>query len=97
MDGHIAAIAPKISGNVIEVLVDDNQEVKAGQVLVRIDPRDYQAKVDIAKAQVEHAESQLRSARVVVPLTDLTTESGVAAFRPACRRHRGARTRAPVI
>ena len=77
VDGHIAAIAPKISGNVIEVLVDDNQEVKAGQVLVRIDPRDYQAKVDIAKAQVEHAESQLRSARVVVPLTDLTTESGV--------------------
>jgi membrane fusion protein (multidrug efflux system) len=77
VDGHIDAVAPKISGNVVEVLVDDNQEVKAGQVLVRIDPRDFQAKVDIAKAELEHAESQLRSARVVVPLTDETTQSVV--------------------
>jgi membrane fusion protein (multidrug efflux system) len=77
VDGHIDAVAPKISGNVVEVLVDDNQEVKAGQVLVRIDPRDFQAKVNIAKAELEHAESQLRSARVVVPLTDETTQSVV--------------------
>jgi membrane fusion protein, multidrug efflux system len=78
VDGHVAAVAPKISGNVVEVLVDDNQEVKAGQVLVRIDPRDFQAKVDMAKAQLEHAESQLRAARVAVPWTSETTESGVA-------------------
>jgi membrane fusion protein (multidrug efflux system) len=78
VDGHVAAVAPKISGNVVEVLVDDNQEVKAGQMLVRIDPRDFQAKVDMAKAQLEHAESQLRAARVVVPWTSETTESGVA-------------------
>jgi membrane fusion protein (multidrug efflux system) len=39
VDGHISAVAPKISGNVIEVLVKDNQPVKAGDVLVRIDPR----------------------------------------------------------
>ena len=79
VDGHIAAVAPKISGNVLEVLVLDNQEVKAGQVLVRIDPRDFQEKVDMAKAALEHAESQLRAAKVVVPLTNETTESGVAA------------------
>ena len=68
VDGHITAIAPKIAGNVVEVLVNDNQPVKAGQVLVRIDPRDYQARVDMAKAALMQAESQLRSARVVVPL-----------------------------
>src|ERR1039457_185271 len=78
VDGHIAAIAPKISGNVVEVLVQDNQEVKAGQLLVRIDPRDFQAKVDMAKAQLARAESQLRAARVVVPWTSETTESGAA-------------------
>ena len=50
VDGHITAIAPKIAGNVLEVLVNDNQPVKAGQVLVRIDPRDFQARVDMAKA-----------------------------------------------
>jgi membrane fusion protein (multidrug efflux system) len=78
VDGHIAAVAPKISGNVLEVLVLDNQPVKAGQVLVRIDPRDFQEKVDMAKAALDHAESQLRAAQVVVPLTNETTESGVA-------------------
>ena len=78
VDGHIAAVAPKISGNVLEVLVNDNQEVKAGQVLVRIDPRDFQEKVDRAEADLKHAESQLRAAKAVVPLTNETTQSGVA-------------------
>jgi len=79
VDGHISAIAPKISGNVTEVLVLDNQPVKLGQVLVRIDPRDLQAKVDMAKAAVLQAESQLRSAQVVVPWTNETTQSGTTA------------------
>jgi len=67
VDGHITAVAPKIAGNVVDVLVDDNQPVKAVQVLVRIDPRDFQARVDMAKAALMQAEQQLRSARVVVP------------------------------
>ena len=79
VDGHITAIAPKISGNVLEVAVLDNQQVKAGDVLVRIDPRDYQARVDLAAAAVAQAESQLQSAQVVVPLTNQTTESGTTA------------------
>lgn len=76
VDGHISAIAPKITGNVIEVAVLDNQEVKAGQVLVRIDPRDYQAAVDVAKAAVAQAEGQLQAANVSVPWVNSTTESG---------------------
>src|ERR1700692_4455300 len=48
VDGHITPIAAKISGRVQEVLVNDNEAVKAGQVLVRIDPRDYQAALDNA-------------------------------------------------
>ena len=79
VDGHITAIAPKISGTVAEVQVLDNQPVKAGQVLVRIDPRDLQARVDMAKAAVLQAESQLRSAQVVVPWTNETTQSGTTA------------------
>jgi len=76
VDGHISAIAPKISGNVIEVAVLDNQTVKAGQVLVRIDPRDYQAAVDVAKAAILQAEGQLNAARVSVPWIADTTQSG---------------------
>lgn len=78
VDGHITAIAPKISGNVLEVVVKDNQHVKAGQVLVRIDPRDYQAKVDMAQAALLQAESQLRSAQVTVPMVSEATQSGTS-------------------
>jgi membrane fusion protein (multidrug efflux system) len=76
VDGHITAIAPKISGNVIEVAVLDNQSVKAGQVLVRIDPRDYQAAVDAAKAALLEAQSKLHAAQVAVPWVADTTHSG---------------------
>jgi membrane fusion protein (multidrug efflux system) len=79
VDGHISAIAPKVAGSVAEVLVVENQAVKAGQVLVRIDARDFQAKVDMNKAAVMLAESQLRSAQVAVPWTNDTTRSGASA------------------
>ncbi len=78
VDGHITAIAPKISGTVVDVEVLDNQPVKAGQVLVKIDPRDYQAKVDLAKAGILQAEGQANAARQTVPWTNETTQSVVA-------------------
>ncbi len=79
VDGHIIPISPKIYGKVLEVLVDDNQQVKQGQVLVRIDPQDYQAKVDQAQAAVAVAESQAQGANAGVPLTRDTTGSSVTA------------------
>ena len=78
VDAHIVAIAPKISGNVIAVLVNDNQAVKAGDVLVRIDPRDYQARVDMARAALVQAESQVTTSRTMVPMTNESTQSGVS-------------------
>ena len=79
VDGHIVPVSSKVYGNVVEVLVNDNQQVKAGQVLVRIDPRDYQVKVDQAKAAVAVAESQARGAQVGVPMTHGVVESGSSA------------------
>ena len=79
VDAHIAPIAPRISGSVAEILVDDNQAVKAGQVLLKIDPRDYQAKADQARAALAAAESQAVGAREGVPLTNATTASGTSA------------------
>jgi membrane fusion protein (multidrug efflux system) len=75
VDGHIVPIASKIYGEIAEVRVDDNQSVKAGEVLVRIDPRDYQARVDQAKAALALAESRAQAAQVGVPLTRETTHS----------------------
>src|SRR5690348_12110304 len=68
VDGHIIPVSPKIYGKVQEVLVDDNQQVKKGQVLVRIDPSDFQAKVDQAQAALAVAESQSQGASAGVPL-----------------------------
>ncbi|MGC1614809.1 MAG: HlyD family secretion protein [Candidatus Acidiferrum sp.] len=78
IDGHITPIAAKIYGRVQEVLVKDNQAVKAGQELVKIDPRDYQAAVDQAKAALELAESEARSAGVDVPRTAENVASGTS-------------------
>ena len=78
VDGHITPIGAKISGRVAAVLVDDNQAVKAGQVLVKIDPRDYQAAVDQAKAALGVAESEARSAGVDVPRTRENVASGTS-------------------
>jgi membrane fusion protein (multidrug efflux system) len=75
VDAHIAPIAPKISGSIAEILVNDNEAVKTGQVLLRIDPRDYEAKVAQARAALAQAESQAAGARQNVPLTNATTAS----------------------
>jgi membrane fusion protein, multidrug efflux system len=78
VDGHITPIASKIYGRVGKVLVDDNQSVKTGQVLVQIDPADYQASADQAKASLALAEGEARSAGVDVPRTSETVISGTS-------------------
>src|SRR5260370_31772273 len=78
VDGHITPVASKIYGRVAEVLVDDNEPVKAGQVLAKIDPRDYQASLDQAKAALALAESDAASAGVDVPRTRENVVSGTS-------------------
>jgi membrane fusion protein (multidrug efflux system) len=56
---HYASVAPRISGQVSTVLVDDNQEVKVGQVLVILDPRDYAAAVAAADAALARDSAQV--------------------------------------
>src|SRR5262247_3363158 len=50
VDGHITSVSPRISGHVDQLAVDDNQPVGVGDLLARIDPRDYRAAVDQATA-----------------------------------------------
>jgi len=78
VDGHITPVAAKIYGRVAEVLVQDNQQVKVGQVLVKIDPRDYQASLDQANAALALAESEAQSAGVDVPRTRENVASGTS-------------------
>jgi len=52
-------VAPKISGYITKVLVQDNEEVTAGQVLARIDDRDFQVALDQARADIDTADATL--------------------------------------
>ena len=62
IDGHVILIAPKISGKVSKVNVTDNQEVKKGDTLLEIDPRDYQSLVDQKKAALDVASAKEKAA-----------------------------------
>jgi membrane fusion protein (multidrug efflux system) len=63
VDGNIYQISPRVSGQVLQVLVDDNQHVSAGQVLVQLDPRDAQASLDNAQAQLTVSQANLAEAQ----------------------------------
>lgn len=79
VDAHVTPIAPRISGHVLKVLVNDNQVVDAGTVLVEIDPREYQIAVDKARAELADAEATAIAAQSNVPITSTTTGSDVSA------------------
>ena len=65
-DGRAITIAPKVSGYVVELDVNDNQFVHAGDVIIRIEPRDFIAARDQARGQVEAAQGQLAGARAAL-------------------------------
>ena len=48
VEGRLVSIAPRVAAPVINLLVDDNQQVKAGDLLVELDPNDFKAKLDEA-------------------------------------------------
>ncbi len=81
VDGHIDAVSARINGQVTEVLAEEEQVVKAGDVLVRIDPRDYQVAVARAEADLADAEATLMSSRTDVPITSTNTSSTLTSSR----------------
>jgi membrane fusion protein (multidrug efflux system) len=62
VDGHLLPVASKVYGSVERILVEDNQPVKAGDLLVQIDPRDLQSRVDQAQAALSEALAQVQGA-----------------------------------
>lgn len=82
------AIAPKVSGYIGEVLVNDNQHVQAGQLLARIDDRDFrtallQAKADTGQAQAEigNIDAQLSAQRALVDQAQANIAASEAALK----------------
>jgi membrane fusion protein, multidrug efflux system len=81
VEGTISPVSAKVSGHVVEMLVRDNQAVQGDQVLLRVDPRDFEAKRDQARAAVAVAEANVRAARAELPLVRETTRSQVEEVR----------------
>ena len=63
VDGHLVPVSCKVYGSVEKILVDDNQPVKAGDLLVQLDARDLQSKVDQATAALGQAMAQVQGAK----------------------------------
>ncbi len=63
IDGHIDPLSSRIDGTVVAVHVENNDRVKAGELLVEIDPRDYEVAVAQAKARLELAVAQVASSK----------------------------------
>jgi membrane fusion protein (multidrug efflux system) len=87
-------IAPRVSGYISEVAVTDNQPVKAGQLLARIDDRDYQTALrqavadrETAEAEIRSIDSQLELQNSTIQQADLQVMSADAALRFAQEDH----------
>jgi membrane fusion protein (multidrug efflux system) len=79
IDGHINPISPRVTGTVLRVLHDDNEVVQAGDLLVELDPKDYEVAVDRARADLANAQANAIAANVGVPLTQTTSSSQLLA------------------
>jgi membrane fusion protein (multidrug efflux system) len=81
VDGHINAISARINGYVGDVLTDEERYVKAGDVLARIDPKDYEVALAQAEADLAAAEASLQGSRTNIPVTSTTTSSLLTSAR----------------
>lgn len=62
VEGHIISVAPRVSGPVIKLHIEDNQEVKKGDLLLEIDPKDYEVRLKQTEAKLEEARAALHKA-----------------------------------
>ncbi len=83
VDADISEISAQIAGRVTGLEVRDNQLVAAGQVLVEIDPRDAQARLDQMVAQRDEAAAQMAQARAMMPVRQADMDQAAANIRVA--------------
>ncbi|MEE8606382.1 MAG: biotin/lipoyl-binding protein, partial [Nitrospiraceae bacterium] len=96
-DGQVRAdivkIAPRVSGYIVEVAVKDNQFVRKGELLFRIDPSSYQLSVDTAQVQLEQAREDVAGLGAAVKAAEamvFQSEAGVVAARAMIKQQEAA-------
>src|SRR5271154_6603361 len=77
VDGHFAQLSTRITGTVTYVnpLVENDRYVPAGTLLLELDPRDYEAELEHAKANIETKEAEAHAAQLQVPITEASAYS----------------------
>jgi membrane fusion protein, multidrug efflux system len=78
IDGFVFPISSRVSGYVTRVMVDDNQYVEAGTVLVQLDPKDYEVAVAIAQGKLANDEASAAALTTGVPITSTDTASQIS-------------------
>jgi len=78
VDGHVYSVSSRVTGTLIELNVENNQTVKAGDILAKLDPRDYEIAVMRAKADLAETEARARSNRSEVALTEITSKGQIS-------------------
>jgi membrane fusion protein (multidrug efflux system) len=81
VEGHVAYVAPHVSGQVKRVLVKDNQRVERGDVLVELDDRDLKVRVEAARADFDAANASLRASETQLAVTRKSTDSNLVVAR----------------
>jgi membrane fusion protein, multidrug efflux system len=81
VDGHLNGITARIDGDVKAVRVEENQSVQAGDVLVELDPRDFEVAVEQAQAQLLKAQAGERAENPNLPITQSTSQTSVSTTR----------------
>ena len=78
IDGYVYPVSSRVVGYVTRVMVDDNQYVEAGTVLVQLDTKDYEVALANAKAALANSQSNATAQSTGVPLTTVNTSSQLA-------------------
>jgi membrane fusion protein (multidrug efflux system) len=77
IDGNVIQVSPKVAGYIAKMYVKDNQEVKAGDLLAEIDPRDFQNRLDQARALLDASRARHQSAESSIALIKKTSTATV--------------------
>ncbi len=78
IDGNVYPISSRIDGHVIDVEVENNEFVKKGAVLVRMDPTDFKVAIERAQANYATALARAEASRVGIPITSVNSSSGIS-------------------
>lgn len=87
MKADSTVIAPKVSGYIARVLVNDNQPVKAGELLAQIDDRDFRTALDQAEADVAASEVAIRNLDAQIVLQQQVIAQGAAEINKRVSLH----------